>query len=359
METLRDDTELKCADEVIALFLPGGQLALYHCSGRRMLQVSTMTLTILQGFGDWRSYGEVRDAVARRFGSDAVENFAPCVETLCEASMLLRRGVRSDVAVNVFEWSGFATGEEPDNDISDRWFSFKFERDGRLGKNAYRFVEWAALKRLIEQTGGLADLRLLDLGCGSGFYAVACAKEGAIVSGVDSNGRLLARARALADQEGVAVALRQADLRRPDSLDGYAAESFDRVICIDTLVNLLHESDLDTTEVRNLLGRVRRLVSADGRLFVMDPHPVFAFLPRFGPERRPFTILTEYAQKRDRYSRIMPPLQHYLHMFLDTGWTIERLEELTPEPDYEGVNTSSYFFYRQFPGWLALVLKKG
>lgn len=67
-----------------------------------------------------------------------------------------------------------------------------------------------------------SNARVLDLGCGPGAHAIALARRGHRVMGVDTSARLLDRARTAARGEGVEVEWVEADMRefrRPESFD--------------------------------------------------------------------------------------------------------------------------------------------
>ncbi|MCK4529464.1 class I SAM-dependent methyltransferase [candidate division WOR-3 bacterium] len=72
------------------------------------------------------------------------------------------------------------------------------------------------------------DLRILDLGCGSGFFTRIIAKQcNAEIIGVDINERLLDGARKLAKKEGLNIIYEVGDIRNIGDKDN----SFDIVMC--------------------------------------------------------------------------------------------------------------------------------
>lgn len=70
--------------------------------------------------------------------------------------------------------------------------------DGLLRRDMQaRFVE------TMRECGNAAGLEILDVGCGSGRYGIELAKRGAVVTGVDAAGEMLALAGRLARDEGI------------------------------------------------------------------------------------------------------------------------------------------------------------
>jgi SAM-dependent methyltransferase len=92
-------------------------------------------------------------------------------------------------------------------DARARPFDRLYERRaGLLG----RFEAWAygplylRLELTLAELGDLGGKTLLDVGCGSGRYAVAAAERGAEVLGIDISPEMLALARQHASERGVA-----------------------------------------------------------------------------------------------------------------------------------------------------------
>jgi SAM-dependent methyltransferase len=91
---------------------------------------------------------------------------------------------------------------------------------------------------------------VLDLGCGPGAHAIAIARKGHRVTGVDRSPRMLARARSEAKARGIDIELVEADMRRfrrPSSFDlvcslytsfGYFDDRGNRMVLENILASL-------------------------------------------------------------------------------------------------------------------------
>jgi 2-polyprenyl-3-methyl-5-hydroxy-6-metoxy-1,4-benzoquinol methylase len=93
-------------------------------------------------------------------------------------------------------------------------------------------------RRLVEllRERGLAGSRILDAGCGTGTMALALAREGHQVTGVDLSEPLLGVARR--KDSGGAVRWLQGDLTRLD-----LGETFDAAVCVGDVLNHLEALD--------------------------------------------------------------------------------------------------------------------
>lgn len=93
----------------------------------------------------------------------------------------------------------------------------------------------------------LDGARILDVGTGTGRAAIALARRGAVVTGVDASAEMLAVARRRAAEEGVRVTFAQGDAHALE----FAAASFDAVICLRVLMH--------TPDWRRSLGELCRV----------------------------------------------------------------------------------------------------
>jgi len=95
------------------------------------------------------------------------------------------------------------------------------------------------LLRLLGQSGGQ---RILDAACGTGWHAIALAREGYTATGADISAAMIARARANAQSQGVAATFKQASFQQ---LPEVAGTDFDALLCLgNSLVHVLNDDDL-------------------------------------------------------------------------------------------------------------------
>ena len=133
-----------------------------------------------------------------------------------------------------------------------------------------------AREALLEQAAVRAGHRVLDLGCGTGTFAVRIkeAHPEADVVGLDPDAKALARATAKADRAGLAVRFDQGyadDLPYPDA-------SFDRVFSSF----MFHH--LPAAEKEATLRAVRRVLKPGGAFHMLDfggPESGHGFLSHF------------------------------------------------------------------------------
>ena len=127
------------------------------------------------------------------------------------------------------------------------------------------YEAWAAyaLRRLgLPDAAGARAPSLLDLGCGTGSVAVALARRGYRVIGIDGSADMLAVARDKAERSGVELDLVQQDLTRfvlPEPVDG--------VLCLCDTLNYLTRPD----QLAAAFGRIAAALKPGGRC-VFDVH---------------------------------------------------------------------------------------
>ncbi len=129
------------------------------------------------------------------------------------------------------------------------------------------------------------SLRVLDVGCGTGRYAIELAKRGYAVIGIDLSPSLLVRAREKAAQAGVSITFVHRDARALP----YTAEFDVALLICEGAFPLMETDDMNF----RILQGVRRALHSPGKLILttlnaLYPlfHSVEALLNASAPEAR-------------------------------------------------------------------------
>jgi ubiquinone/menaquinone biosynthesis C-methylase UbiE len=106
-----------------------------------------------------------------------------------------------------------------------------------------------------------ANGRVLDVGCGTGNYALALAEKGFNVVGIDFASEMLKTARAKAKRlEHASLTFEQINLNRALP---FSAESFDHALCV-LVLQVVHDPS-------RFLCEIRRVLKPNGRFLVVVP----------------------------------------------------------------------------------------
>ncbi len=190
----------------------------------------------------------------------------------------------------------------------------------------------------------LNGVSLLDLGCGSGWYAEYCADQGAEVTAVDSTPKMVELARRRLGGRGRVV---QADIGRPLE---FASGSFDIVIA--PLV--LHYLPV----LEPAFAEIHRVLKDDGLLVFSTHHP-FADYRLFAPESYFSTELVEDTWDVGTVRFYRRPLGAITEALAHTGFVIERFVEPLPTEEFLRRDPANYRRLMDYPGFLAVRARKG
>ena len=97
-----------------------------------------------------------------------------------------------------------------------------------------KYSQWQ--REIVQHLPPAKQLRILDVGCGAGFFSVLLANEGHRVTGIDLTPAMIAQAETLAAAEGCSCTFQTADAEHTAFSDG----SFDVVIARNLMWNLPH-----------------------------------------------------------------------------------------------------------------------
>jgi SAM-dependent methyltransferase len=212
------------------------------------------------------------------------------------------------------------------NIYDDAKFFAGYARLGRSVEGLDGAAEWPAMRALLPE---MRDARVLDLGCGYGWFCRWAAEQGAAqVLGIDVSEKMLARAGDMTTDAAVAYA--RGDLERLD----VAAGAFDLVY---SSLALHYVADLG-----GLLHKVHEALVPGGRLVFSVEHPIFMAPTRPGwmadAEGRKTWPVDAYLNEGPRVTDWLAPgvvKQHRtigttLNGLVSAGFAIDRVEEWGP-----------------------------
>jgi SAM-dependent methyltransferase len=201
-----------------------------------------------------------------------------------------------------------------------------YSRLGRSTKGLTGAAEWPALQALMPEMRGL---RIVDLGCGFGWFCRWAREQGAQqVLGLDVSEKMLAQAKA--ETSDPAIAYARADLEKLELPDA----SFD--LAYSSLA--LHYID----DLAGLLTTVHRALVPGGRLIASIEHPIYSAPAHPGwsvdAEGRKTWPVDGYSVEGPRTTDWLAKgvvKQHrkigtYVNLMIRLGFTIRHLEEWGP-----------------------------
>jgi ubiquinone/menaquinone biosynthesis C-methylase UbiE len=172
--------------------------------------------------------------------------------------------------------------------------------------NALIVLEEAHVDQVL---AGVAATNVLDVGTGTGRYALRLARGGARVTAIDQSPEMLVQARQAAQSEGLSIDFRQVALE--DGLP-FAAEHFDLLTCA---LMLCHIPDLVP-----VMREFARVLQPAGTLLITDFHPASVH----------YGWRTAFRQAGVRYT--LPNMAHtretYLEALARCGLTLVTSQDL-------------------------------
>lgn len=252
------------------------------------------------------------------------------------------------------------------DDLSEQWFRMKFLddlSDIQPEKRSYykHLVHHFVAEFFTEEK--VRGKRILDLGCGAGFYSAILCQRGAEVTGIDLSPFLIRKANEHKTRLGLtALNFIQADfgsyslrMRRNE---------FDYVLAIDTLVSFDYcRAEHNHQKATQVFAGISRVLKDDGKCFVIESHPFF------GPVGQELLANTgEYFCVRSPHYKIEYKLKSDVHHWFtleemtkatsENGLAISRIYEPDPAMDLKKENAAAYAFRLKYPGMIVYDIRK-
>lgn len=184
-------------------------------------------------------------------------------------------------------------------------------------------------KRIVkERFQDLSGQKILDLGCGYGYYTDYFAGIGADVSGVDGSDKMIEIARSYYPDCSFAVCDITEKLPFSDN-------SFDLIFCNQVL--------MDVEDVESVFSECYRILKTHGIFYYSIVHPAFydchwvkdendfLFAKQISSYIKPYSFLNDFWGETMHFHR---PLSYYLNAASEQGFILKHIDEPV---SYDGI----------------------
>ena len=190
----------------------------------------------------------------------------------------------------------------------------------------------------------LVNARVLDAGCGSGWYAEYLVNQGAMVTAFDLNAEFVSLTRS---RTGERAQVLQADLAGPLKFAGDG--EFDMVVCPLVMHYL--------KDWLPVFREFKRVLKSQGVLLFSTHHPFMDWKYFNKPDYFAVELLEDEWDigKVKFYRRPLTAMSHALDL---AGFFIERLVEPKPTEDFRRLNPEGYEHHIKNPLFLVIRARK-
>ena len=238
--------------------------------------------------------------------------------------------------------------------ISDWWVNQKFNSEEReTTKNLYKYIQDNFLDNYF--TNFLKDKKVLEVGCGTGYYSKKMSNYAKSVVGIDYDKNYIDSAKKdIRNFNNLSFYIK--DITDPNLFESFNKKTFDRIFMIDVFL-FLFDKKFQPKLYKNkkiILSNISRLLDDKGEIIIMDPH-LFWLAAREGDKENPMAIMTEY--KNRKFSSIAN-LEQYTKLFSEAGFLIKQILEPKCQNEFSKINDFDYAFTNQFPQWIVWEIVK-
>ncbi len=229
------------------------------------------------------------------------------------------------------------------NKIASEWHKKRIDK-----KNFYN--NFLDMPNTLAVLGNVKGKTVLDVGCGTGVYAKALLKRGAVVYGIDISEKEIEIARKWC-KNGNFVVGTASKLPYPD-------KSFD-VVLMALMFTHLDEMD-------KALEEVRRVLKPHGRLIVSEGNPFTGATVRIKGKPRTYRRFYNYFDegvthtrwKMDKYNISMPSrritMETMLKLFIKHGFALRNYKDSKPVYEGKKVHSAGYSFTSVVPFFMVM-----
>tara|TARA_B110000046_G_scaffold186043_1_gene231773 strand:- start:3627 stop:4754 length:1128 start_codon:yes stop_codon:yes gene_type:complete len=186
----------------------------------------------------------------------------------------------------------------------------------------------------------LKGRKVLDFGCGIGYYSAFFSKLGADVVGVDPSDQYLEIAKSVHSNNSK-VKYKKAKFEVPEDFN-FLDKDFDAIFLSDVFLYFFEPYKKLELTPEIVLSKLKSLINKSGKIYIMDPHGIFHLQPWIDT-KLPFVLSLEYANRK---YRVTPNLEEVSLVVEKSGMVISKIRELK----YNGDDPNKSY-YSEFPFW--------
>jgi SAM-dependent methyltransferase len=249
---------------------------------------------------------------------------------------------------------------DPHKSTMQQWFQTKFYEDlsdiRRENQGYYKHYVHHFVTNFFDKQK-ITGKRVLDFGCGPGFYSAILARRGANVVGIDHSDFLIQKA----NEHKARLKLSNVQFIRGDlvlSSGKWTPACFDYVIAIDTIVSFDYASARHKhEEVVSAFRCVSRVLKPAGRFYIIESHPCFgqAIQEIMSVAGEPFCVRPpgyKIEHKPKDYPHHWFTLDEMTQATNEAGMAVLRIHEPDPSPALKQDNAGAYSFRLKYPGMI-------
>jgi len=213
---------------------------------------------------------------------------------------------------------------------------------------------------ILELIGDVRGKRVLDAGCGGGFYSLLLSEKGAKVLGIDGSEEMIKIAKEKASRKMLDAKFMVGDVSDLKIEDG----AFDLVL--STLVLM------DVKELDKAISELVRVTRNEGEILISVQHPIltagdweresgqklFRKLDNYFMERELEAVWENEKKERVSFKYYHRSLQAYTQPFLERGCVLTHLIEPHPHEAYKILNPREYEDTRRIPHFVLFKFRK-
>lgn len=220
------------------------------------------------------------------------------------------------------------------------WIYQKFSSDFKSTTDSpYKWVQEAFMEEFFK-SNVLQDKKILDFGCGIGYYSSFFNKLGGDVLGVDPSEAYIK----IANENFINNDKIKFEICSFESVSDFDffEDKYDIIFLSDVFLYYFEPYKKMQLTPDLLLQKLNNLLTPKGKIYIMDPHGVFHLQSWMNTEN-PFMLSLEYANRK---YRVTPNLEEFSLAAESANLQISLIRELK----YKGTD-SDKIFYSEFPFW--------